>query len=204
MFRKVTLERTMCFGDCPVYRIEIDDTGKVIWEGKKYVAKPGRYEWTIPKEKIDELNSAIDKFGYKNYKYNTIDGSKTDFPSVITSVLFDNGYYRKINHYLGDTLEDNRLTEFENEIDRIAGTEDYIHGSSSETMARKASNIFLRYPCCPYYWGISPQFDDRQGGVSSQAINISDIYAVFDCNDYEGFNKVWTERYTRRNNREER
>ncbi|WML33352.1 DUF6438 domain-containing protein [Clostridium sp. OS1-26] len=120
MFKKITLERTACFGACPEYIIEIDNTGKVKWTGIRNVSKLGEHEWTISPEAVNELNDLIDQFGYAEYVYNPSGPSKTDFPSVITSVEYTNGHTKKINHYLGDTLDSNALTEFENKIEEIA------------------------------------------------------------------------------------
>ena len=120
MFKKITLERPPCFGACPEYKIEIENTGKVTWTGIKNVSKLGKHEWTISPEAVNELNDLINKFGYAEYVYNPSGPSKTDFPSVITSVEFTNGYTKKIVHYLGDTLSSNALTEFENKIEEIA------------------------------------------------------------------------------------
>ena len=40
----VTLERTSCFGGCPVYTVSIDRSGNVAYEGA--LARNGRYELT--------------------------------------------------------------------------------------------------------------------------------------------------------------
>ncbi|MBI6874850.1 DUF6438 domain-containing protein [Clostridium aciditolerans] len=120
MFKKITLERTACFGACPEYIIQIDNTGKVKWTGIRNVSKLGEHEWTISPEAVKELNDLIDQFGYAEYVYKPLGPSKTDFPSVITSVEYTNGHTKKINHYLGDTLDSNALTEFENKIEKIA------------------------------------------------------------------------------------
>ncbi|MBP2004900.1 DUF6438 domain-containing protein [Halobacillus andaensis] len=33
MFHKLTLARTGCFGDCPVYQVEVLRNGRVSWHG---------------------------------------------------------------------------------------------------------------------------------------------------------------------------
>jgi hypothetical protein len=126
MFKKVTLERTACFGICPIYRIEVDSLGRVKWSGVENVIAKGTYEWTIPHDKIIELNDLINSFDYASYVYKPIGHPKTDYPRAISSVLYDNGYFKKINHYLGDTLSGNELANFENRIDEIVGNREYV------------------------------------------------------------------------------
>ena len=103
MFKKITLERTACFGNCPIYWIEVYNTDEVNWHGIQFVAAKGNFEWTIPRDKIIQLDNLINTFNYAYYVYIPKGYPKTDYPRVITSVLYDNGYLKNINHYLGDT-----------------------------------------------------------------------------------------------------
>lgn len=117
----------MCYGDCPIYRVEVNDNGKVVWEGIDYVSKMGRHEWTIRKGKIEKLNSLISSFGYRTYEYSpSEEGFATDHPSCITQIEFQDGYVKEIDHYLGFLwgLED--LTKFENDLEKIIGTKKYV------------------------------------------------------------------------------
>src|SRR5690349_3842388 len=38
---KLTLERTMCFGECPGYLVEVHGDGRVVWTGKDNVEQRG-------------------------------------------------------------------------------------------------------------------------------------------------------------------
>jgi len=49
---KITLERTECYGFCPIYTLTIQGDGTVVYDGKDFVKTKGRVEITIPKEKI--------------------------------------------------------------------------------------------------------------------------------------------------------
>jgi Domain of unknown function (DUF6438) len=55
----MALERTACFGECPIYRVEVRGDGSVVYEGKQYVALAGRHEATIP---IDQVISLVNAF----------------------------------------------------------------------------------------------------------------------------------------------
>ncbi|RKX65008.1 MAG: hypothetical protein DRP41_03740 [Thermodesulfobacteriota bacterium] len=41
-FDYITLERTPCFGCCPVYKIKVYSSGLVEWEGIDFVDKGGK------------------------------------------------------------------------------------------------------------------------------------------------------------------
>ena len=57
----LTLVRTRCFGLCPTYRVSVDEDGKVVFDGDKYVARTGRTEWTvdpqIPRRLIEHMRA---------------------------------------------------------------------------------------------------------------------------------------------------
>lgn len=38
-FKTIQLERTMCFGECPVYKVEILSDGTVNYNGEMFVEK---------------------------------------------------------------------------------------------------------------------------------------------------------------------
>lgn len=47
MFKRIILERTMCYGDCPAYKVEVLQTGEVLWDGFSYVSQKGKQKWVI-------------------------------------------------------------------------------------------------------------------------------------------------------------
>ena len=53
----ITLERTACFGTCPVYTLTMNGDGTVIYEGKDFVKTKGRVEATISQDQIEQLIS---------------------------------------------------------------------------------------------------------------------------------------------------
>lgn len=117
----------MCYGDCPIYRVEVNVTGKVVWEGIEYVSKMGRHEWTIGKEKIDKLNALINSFGFRIYEYSPSDECfATDHPNCITQIEFQDGHIKEIDHYLGYLWGLDDLTKFENDLEKIIGTKKYV------------------------------------------------------------------------------
>ena len=122
----ITLERTACYGFCPVYTLTIQGDGTVVYEGEDFVKTRGRVEITIPAEKIDQLLEEFEGIDYfalnDNYKERTI----TDAPSVITSITVD-GKTKTIEHYHGDLNAPEGLTRLEDKIDKIINTDQWIN-----------------------------------------------------------------------------
>ena len=52
---KVILERTECFGTCPVYKLTIYADGKIEFFGEKFVNAIGQHVKTISQEKIASI-----------------------------------------------------------------------------------------------------------------------------------------------------
>ena len=121
----ITLERTACFGFCPVYTLTVQGDGTVVYEGKDFVRVKGRAEITITKEKVEQLVSEFKEVDYfsLNDKYN--ERTITDAPSVITSITID-GKTKTIEHYHGDFNAPEQLTELENRIDEIINSKQWI------------------------------------------------------------------------------
>ena len=125
-FRRITLERTRCLGDCPIYKVTVLDSGKVEWFGEEFVAKKGKHEWEISEEQIRELTLLFAKHDYFSFKEQYVDIMMTCFPTCITSLEYPDGRFKKVEHYHGDTSSPKELGALENEIDRLIGTKEYI------------------------------------------------------------------------------
>jgi len=108
----ITLERTACYGTCPVYTLTIYGSGTVIYEGKDFVKTEGSVESTISEEKINQLVSEFDKVDYFSLNDSYVERVITDAPSAITSITFG-GKTKTIEHHHGDLME-NRIDEIVN------------------------------------------------------------------------------------------
>jgi len=127
MFEYIKLQRTMCFGTCPVYSVTVDKEGNVNYYGEMFVYKSGEHHWKILKKKVKQLNDLIDEFGFKSFIYEPGDEFITDCPSCITTVKYSNGETKEIDHYYGHVLIDDSLTAFKKKIERIIGTKRYVN-----------------------------------------------------------------------------
>lgn len=129
----ITLERTGCYGMCPIYKVSISPDGTVVFEGKRFVKKVGTARSVITEEQIRELIGAFEKINYfelSDQYMGPDDGCKqwfTDHPSAITSIT-RNGKSKSVTHYYGcrglDVLKD--LERLEQAIDDAVNTAQWI------------------------------------------------------------------------------
>src|SRR5215211_2178790 len=123
--RKLTLERTPCHGPYPVYKVTVWGTGEVVYFGEAHVDKAGTHRWRISRRRLQRLAEAFKKAGYSRLEDSYTSREFVGAPGCLTSVEYDDGTSRSIDHYHGDPSAPDALTELEDEIDRIVGVERY-------------------------------------------------------------------------------
>jgi hypothetical protein len=133
----ITLERTVCFGACPSYKLIVAADGTVTFEGRQDVKVKRLVKGHISLEDVRSLIAAFEAASYftLNDSYQTQeDGCPevwTDNPSAITSIRM-NGKSKTISHYYGcqmgsgTAIYPNGLTYLETRIDQIVGTDRWI------------------------------------------------------------------------------
>lgn len=78
----IRIEKTPCYGTCPVFQVSIYQGGYVLYEGKEFTDKKGKYYTFIEKEKLNEIIDFARTIKYFEMK-EEYDCSATDLPSVI-------------------------------------------------------------------------------------------------------------------------
>ncbi len=144
----LSFKRTKCFdGGCPVYNLEIQPSGKTIFEGIQNTKTLERIESNLSKEKMNQIVDEIYKTDFFTLKdsYTRESGNcsliASDNPSVIISIEL-NGKKKKVEHYLGcrenyksdesssifqlGRVFPQPLYNLENKIDEIVGTRRWI------------------------------------------------------------------------------
>ena len=121
----IKLERTACFGKCPVYSLTINGNGTVVYEGKDFVKIKGVEETTVGPEIIDQLLQAFEEAGYFSLNDSYTGFGKSDMPSAYTSISIGNNT-KAVKHYLGDSSAPKKLTDLENKIDTIVNSAQWI------------------------------------------------------------------------------
>ncbi len=120
----ITLERTSCYGTCPVYEVSIDETGLVQYRGKAFVQVEGKQTRRITPEAVRRLVGeflAIDFFQL-NGRYDSMGGLKvSDLPTTITTINLD-GRRKRVEDYVGAP---DALRGLEALIDETAGVREW-------------------------------------------------------------------------------
>lgn len=92
-----SIERTPCFGICPVYKITIYQSGFTVMHGKRNVPNIGRFSTRLTAEQVKE----IIRYAAENKIYDLegeyIEPRIADFPTTITELNINNRYKRIVN-----------------------------------------------------------------------------------------------------------
>lgn len=131
--------RGNCLGTCPIYSLNVESDGNVVFEGTAYTQTIGKAESRLSNEKIKELIVEINKanfFSFQDeYSYNSKNCSQitTDTPKVFLTIKIDDKE-KTIHHYHGCYVKDwfskenalQPLTDLENKIDEIVETKRWV------------------------------------------------------------------------------
>jgi Domain of unknown function (DUF6438) len=123
----IILERTACFGRCPVYRISASSSGVVSYQGTAHVRHLGGATGQIPAERIGALLKELDDAGYFSFadRYTSSGAScgryATDLPTVITSATL-HGRTKQVEHDQGCAGAPGALVVLERRIDDVLGS----------------------------------------------------------------------------------
>ncbi len=120
----ISLERTACFGGCPVYRIWVSAAGEVGYEGRSHVRRVGTATGQVPVQRLQGLLYELERGGYFSFADRYTSAAPacgryiTDSPSAITSVRLD-GRTKRIAHDYGCGAAPGALTVLERRIDEV-------------------------------------------------------------------------------------
>ena len=135
---KVKLQRNPCYGTCPVYNVNLNGTGEVIYNGEHFVKELGeRRDEVDPWELLELFKYAVEVGFFEmqnNYEFRTIISfdedllindigyTCTDQPSC--EVTIETGKQSKsVLNYLGAPK---RLITLENKIEKLANTKRWV------------------------------------------------------------------------------
>ena len=121
----ITLERTVCFGICPEYKLTIYGSGTIVYEGKRFVRIEGKRTIAISEEKVRQLLSEFKRIDYYSLDDSYEEFMATDMPSAFTSLTID-GKTKTVRHYHGDFSAPKELTKLEDKIDEIVNSNQWI------------------------------------------------------------------------------
>jgi hypothetical protein len=119
----ITLERTMCLGTCPVYKLKIYGDGRVEYEGESYVGITGTQIGHISSDDVRDLVFEFYRIEYFSLRDEYIE-AEPDLPTIITSITID-GHRKQVVDHWGAPPE---LKDLEKMIDDAAGSDRWVHG----------------------------------------------------------------------------
>jgi len=134
----ITLDRSGCYGTCPIYRLTIEADGSVTFEGRDYVKTKGTAKGHISQEQLRQLISEFEKIDYFSLRERYQDADDgcpsfaTDMPSADTSIQM-NSRKKSVSHYLGCwerggdfKIYPAALYKLEEKIDEIVNSKQWI------------------------------------------------------------------------------
>lgn len=145
------MERSGCYGPCPVYDLTIQPDGKVSFEGKFWTEVKEKTEGKITQEQLKKIIASIEEANFfsldnaYNYDSKNCPNIATDSATVNLSIKL-NGKEKTINHYQGcfendkpkdaasinkpqdlrEIIYPQELYKLENKIDEIIETKRWI------------------------------------------------------------------------------
>lgn len=99
----LTLNKTNCLGDCPVYSMSIDKKGNVTFNGKQYVVEKGVKEFTLTDKELTTLNEYLAK-DFSSFKEMYDNPKVMDLPSTFITCNDKQIQIRLWNDDVPDTL----------------------------------------------------------------------------------------------------
>jgi uncharacterized protein DUF6438 len=131
----ITLERGMCYGECPVYKIRITGDGRISYQGEMFVEAQGNRTRRIPLAEVRDLVATFEKVGYfsigQDYTYNNCQrdrckrGYMSDASSAVTSITL-RGKTHRVAHDFGCGCAPAALFDVEAAIDKASQADRWV------------------------------------------------------------------------------
>jgi hypothetical protein len=106
----ISLQRTACFGTCPIYKIEIFSDGSGIYTGTRFVENIGITEFSLSKTQLNLILTQAEAIGFTNMK-GEYSEPISDLPTTFIQIKD-----KKIRDYTGAPKT---LKNLENLIDQM-------------------------------------------------------------------------------------
>jgi hypothetical protein len=126
----ITLERTMCYGRCPVYSVTLSTVSGITFNGYKVVAAEGKHAAAIDPAAIRTLAARFitADFYSMNHEYRA---NVTDNPTYTLSITIDSKK-KEVSDYEGQSIGMPAvIKDLERSVDDLAQTQQWIKGPAS-------------------------------------------------------------------------
>lgn len=109
------LQRTPCFGRCPIYTVSFYENGFVLYKGEKWVEREGMYSSLATEKQLNKIRDKAEAINFFELKDQYDNEHVTDLPSTITTLKGEQGFKVVANRYEGPE----KLEELEKLIDEL-------------------------------------------------------------------------------------
>jgi hypothetical protein len=130
----ITLERTACFGTCPVYTVTVRDDGSVSYDGRSFVRVPGKYAWQIDPAMVRALADEMTRAGFFDLK-KEYTAMITDMPTTYTTLSIG-ARTKRVKDYFDAPP---KLMELEKRIDEVSGAKGYVRMNAAGLREKQKS-----------------------------------------------------------------
>ncbi len=110
-----SLDRSFCFGKCPVYKVEIYQSGYAVYTGQANTDMIGTFTSHFSKEQLNSLVKVAKEINYMSLDDVYDNPGITDIPSHISSIVID-GKRKEVKRRV---KYPESILSFENQIDQI-------------------------------------------------------------------------------------
>ena len=117
-----SIERTPCYGECPVYKLTIFSNGDALYEGRLNVEMEGLHTGVFSKRSLKQISDLAADINFFDFEDSYIDQYITDVPSTIVTFVKD-GERKTIRSNSFQTPKE--LINFQNFIDQTAKDADW-------------------------------------------------------------------------------
>jgi hypothetical protein len=132
----ISLERQGCFGPCPSYRVTVEGNGRATYEGMGYVDVTGTHRYRIPPQDVAKLVDRLRADDIWSLRRAYTAGI-TDSATYILIIGMGEQRHR-LEDYVGQMAGmPSTVSEFEDEVDKAAGTNGWIHLSQAAVAVLK-------------------------------------------------------------------
>ena len=126
----ISMQRTACFGTCPVYTVRIYEDGLVESPGTRFVKLAGAQSWHVEPAAVRALVAEIDKAGFFEMR-DEYTAPVTDHPTTYVTVI-SGARHKSIKDYCNAPPA---LKEIEQRIDEVSGVLRYVRDDDERLAA---------------------------------------------------------------------
>ena len=136
---QITLERSGCFGTCPSYKVSVTTDG-IVFDGRGFVVAVGQHKSAVNAEEVRNLAAKFISSDFYSMD-ESYQASVTDNPTFVLAIDID-GRGKQILDYVGAWEGMPAVvTELEDEIDKMAGTNRWVKGTDGLVDTLKAEKF---------------------------------------------------------------